>query len=194
MISTVKKSIAAGLMISIVSYCNIAAGNKYIGAVLFSFGLIAVCRYSMKLFTGMAGYLNKNNAAEFAAVMVINCATAFLLGAAASLKPEIKEKAAEICGAKLSGSPIWLFASSVLCGILIYIGVDIFKKHNTFIGIIFAIPIFVLCGFDHTVADLFYYGASGNGSFRHIIILIILIAGNVFGSNIMKILLNEKTK
>ena len=54
-------AISAAMMISIVSYCNLISGNKYVGAVLFAFGLIVVCRYSMSLFTGMAGYIVKKN-------------------------------------------------------------------------------------------------------------------------------------
>ncbi len=179
-------AISAAMMISIASYCNLICGNKYVGAVLFAFGLIAVCRYSMSLFTGMAGYIVKNNALEFTVVTVVNCVFAFGFGVLGSFNPAVKEKAIEVCTTKLSNNLLWLFVSAIFCGILIYLGVDIFKKHGTYIGIIFSIPVFVLCGFDHTVADLFYYGAAGNYNVADLLVLPVLIVGNLVGSNIIR--------
>lgn len=179
-------AISAAMMISIASYCNLICGNKYVGAVLFAFGLIAVCRYSMSLFTGMAGYIVKKNALEFAVVTAVNCVFAFGFGVLGSFNPAVKEKAAEVCTGKLSNNLLWLFVSAIFCGILIYLGVDIFKKHGTYIGIIFSIPVFVLCGFDHTVADLFYYGAAGNYNAADLLVLPVLIAGNIVGSSIIR--------
>ena len=179
-------AISAAMMISIASYCNLFSGNKYVGAVLFAFGLIAVCRYSMSLFTGMAGYIVKKNALEFTVVTVVNCIFAFGFGVLGSFNPVVKEKAIEVCTGKLSNNLLWLFVSAIFCGILIYLGVDIFKKHGTYIGIIFSIPVFVLCGFDHTVADLFYYGAAGVFKVEDLLVLPVLIVGNLVGSNIIR--------
>lgn len=179
-------AISAAMMISIASYCNLICGNKYVGAVLFAFGLIAVCRYSMSLFTGMAGYIVKKNALEFTVVTAVNCVFAFGFGVLGSFNPAVREKAAEVCTGKLSNNLLWLFVSAIFCGILIYLGVDIFKKHGTYIGIIFSIPVFVLCGFDHTVADLFYYGAAGNYNAADLLVLPVLIAGNIVGSSIIR--------
>lgn len=179
-------AISAAMMISIASYCNLISGNKYVGAVLFAFGLIAVCRYSMSLFTGMAGYIVKKNALEFTVVTAVNCVFAFGFGVLGSFNPAVREKAVEVCSAKLSNNLLWLFVSAIFCGILIYLGVDIFKKHGTYIGIIFSIPVFVLCGFDHTVADLFYYGAAGIFKAEDLLVLPVLIAGNLVGSNIIR--------
>ena len=124
-------AISAAMMISIASYCNLISGNKYVGAVLFAFGLIVVCRYSMSLFTGMAGYIVKKNALEFSVVTAVNCVFAFGFGVLGSFNPAVKEKAAEVCAGKLSNNLLWLFVSAIFCGILIYLGVDIFKKHGT---------------------------------------------------------------
>lgn len=182
-------AISAAMMISIVSYCNLISGNKYVGAVLFAFGLIVVCRYSMSLFTGMAGYINKKNALEFVVVTAVNSVFAFGFGVLGSFNPAVREKAVEVCAARLANNLLWLFVSAIFCGILIYLGVDFYKKTGNYIGIIFSIPVFVLCGFDHTVADLFYYGASGIYKAEDLIVLPILIAGNLVGSNIIRGLL-----
>lgn len=186
---TIINAISAALLISIASYCNLISVNKYVGAVLFAFGLIIVCRYSMCLFTGMAGYINKKNIPDFLIATVVNCVFAFGFGVLGSFNPAVKEKAAEVCSGKLANNLLWLFVSAIFCGILIYLGVDFFKKTGNYIGIIFAIPIFVLCGFDHTVADLFYYGASGAYSAADLLPLAVIILGNIAGSSVMRALI-----
>lgn len=187
-------AVSAAMMISIASYCNLISGNKYVGAALFAFGLIVVCRYSMCLFTGMAGYINKTNYLDFIVVTVVNCVFAFGFGALGSFNPAVKEKAIEVCASKLSNNLFYLYVSAIFCGILIYLGVDFYKKTNSYLGMIFAIPVFVLCGFDHTVADLFYYGAAMNYNAADLLVVIVLILGNLTGSNIIRALISGGKK
>ncbi len=182
-------AIGAALLISIVSYCNLVSGNTYIGAVMFAFGLIVICAYGMSLFTGMAGYINKTNIAPFFAAAGINCVIAFALGFLASFNPACKEKAIAVCAGKVEKGVLWMFVSAIFCGMLIYLGVDFYKKRGRFIGIIFAVPIFVLCGFDHTVADMFYYGAAGVYNIADIWLLLMAFVGNTLGSNIVRALI-----
>ena len=182
-------AISASLLISIVSYCNLVGGNSYVGAALFSFGLIVICSYSMSLFTGMAGYITKSNVAPFLAATGINCVTAFVFGVLGSLNPACKERAMTVCEGKVDKGILWMFVSAIFCGMLIYLGVDFYKKRQSFLGIIFAVPIFVVCGFDHTVADLFYFGASGNFKAEHLLLLLAAIVGNTLGSNIVRALI-----
>ncbi len=191
-LNIVRGAAAAGLMISIASYCYLMCENKSVGAILFAFGLIVVCGYSLSLFTGMAGYINKDNIADFGIAAVVNCIAAWLCGLAASINPVMREKAAAVCAAKFSVSYIWLAISAVLCGIMIFLGVDYYKKRGSIVGIVFAIPIFVLSGFDHTVADMFYIGASGGLPESFPLVLLILILGNLAGSKITSWLLRSK--
>ncbi len=185
----IANAISAALLISIVSYCNLVCGNSYIGAALFAFGLIIICSYGMSLFTGMAGYITKNNIGQFLAAGVVNCVMAFLFGVLGSLNPACKEKAIAVCAGKIDRGVLWMFVSAIFCGMLIYLGVDFYKKRGRFIGIIFAIPIFVLCGFDHTVADMFYYGAAGVYNIADIRLLVAAFVGNALGSNIVRLLI-----
>lgn len=182
-------AISAAMLIAIVAYCNLVNGNSYVGAALFAFGLIIICSYSMSLFTGMAGYITKKNIPPFLAATGINCVTAFVFGVLASLNPACKEKAASVCAGKIDKGILWMFVSAIFCGMLIYLGVDFYKKRGSFLGILFAVPIFVVCGFDHTVADVFYYGAAGNYRIEDILLLIAAIVGNTLGSNIVRALI-----
>lgn len=182
-------SLGAALLISIVSYCNLVSGNNYVGAALFAFGLIIICAYSMNLFTGMAGYITKSSVLPFLTAAGVNCLAAFALGLLASFDSKCREKAAAVCAAKIDKGILWMFVSAVFCGILIYLGVDFYKKRGGFLGIIFAIPLFVVCGFDHTVADMFYYGAAGNCRIDDIWLFAAALMGNIAGSNIIRFLI-----
>ena len=143
----------------------------------------------MNLFTGMAGYVIRTNFAQFLAATGVNCLAAFGFGVLGSLNPACREKAAAVCQAKIDKGIVWMFVSAIFCGILIYLGVDFYKKRGRFIGMIFAVPLFVVCGFDHTVADMFYYGASGNYRAEDIGLFFAALLGNIAGSNIIRFLI-----
>ena len=55
---TLISSIFAGICISIGCIVNLMSGGGLAGAVLFTFGLIAVVHYKYKLYTGTAGFVN----------------------------------------------------------------------------------------------------------------------------------------
>lgn len=64
---TLRSAFIAGICIGIAGFGYLAEKN-IIGAVLFSFGLLAVVGYSLKLYTGTAGFFKKG---EFSQVMLI---------------------------------------------------------------------------------------------------------------------------
>ena len=84
-----------------------------------------------------------------------------------------------------------LFVSSIFCGMMIYIGVEYYKRHSSFLGILFAIPIFVICGFDHAVADTFYYSIVGQYDIKDLILLAIVVIGNIIGSNLVRFIFSH---
>jgi hypothetical protein len=109
-------------------------------------------------------------------------------------------KAKEIWAIKSSLDVDSLMFSSFFCGVLIYIGVDYYKKHSSIIGLLFAIPIFVLCGFDHTVADTVYFTLAFSKYYvadlspTDLIRFLIIIIFNIAGSKVTKILMENNQK
>jgi len=55
-------------------------------------------------------------------------------------------------------------------------------------GIVFCIPVFILCGFEHSIADLFYFAASGIVSLEACLFLWIVILGNALGGMLLPLL------
>ena len=183
------KSIMAGICISIGCIANISCDNRYVGAVLFSFGLLAVCSFGYDLFTGKVCYLD--NWADLALILLGN-----LLGSALTaivfygcVSNKYQEKITTICEIKLNEPILSTFLLGVLCNIMIYFAVEGFK-HKQVLLLIGGVSIFVLCGFEHCVANAFYvayYSLLIHVSpVKAVMFFICNIFGNVFGGRMMK--------
>ena len=70
---------------------------------------------------------------------------------------------------------------AIFCGLLIFICVDIFKKKNTLVGIFFCIPVFILCGFEHSIADMFYLFNARVFSWEAVLFIAVVAVGNAVG-------------
>lgn len=66
---------------------------------------------------------------------------------------------------------------------LMYIAVNTQKKENIapvfkLIAIFFCVMVFILCGFEHVVANMYYLAASGQWSLKIILYLLLMTLGN----------------
>lgn len=162
-------AVLAGMMIAsggIIYLACLGRGQQAVGAVLFSVGLFTVCVYGLALFTGRVGYLTQNPPRYMLELIVIwlgNAVGTLLCGLAARIAmPAVAQMAEQITQDKLMQQPVQTILLGVLCGVLMYIAVEHFRADRTatrFIGIFLCVPAFILAGFEHCVADLFYFSA-----------------------------------
>ena len=144
---------------------SVTAGLKWFGALLFCGGLFAICIYGFNLYTGKVGYLAYDFKDKKAWELVIvtcffNQLTTFLIGiAVGKYFPSIQEAAAKAYSAKLSAPLAKLFISGIFCGILMFLSVDTWKSGHK-LGLFIYVPVFIIAGFDHSVANSFYNGAA----------------------------------
>ncbi len=202
MAEDIKKSVLAGIMISIGGCVNLACsvnGIGWAGALLFSVGLFTICEYGFNLYTGKVGYIANNfhdgkYILKVLLILAVNLTVTFAVGALLSLfLPEITGKAQALYAVKLSQSPLRNFVSSILCGILMYIAVDSWKR-GTKLGVFLCVPTFILAGFDHSIANSFYNGlAIGADTFtlKNLSFVIIVILGNAAGCMLVPLLSQE---
>lgn len=155
-LSGLLRAVLAGFMISVGCTVFLASGNKYAGALLFSVGLVTVVFFGLHLYTGRICYV-ADNGAEYLADTLLSVVGNFIGCAVAGLMKAPVGTVTELCRSKLAKSLPEVLADAFLCGVLIYISVDIYKKRNSFIGILLCIPAFILAGFEHSVADMFYF-------------------------------------
>ncbi len=184
---TIIGSICAGICIAIGGSVFLACDNKTVGSVLFAVALICICYMGYYLFTGKIGYAAADHSGKNITALAVglcgNLVVTFLLGVLIrSVLPALGDKAATLCAAKLTQTFFSTFVRAIFCGFLMYLAVDIFKEKKTPIGILFCIPVFILAGFEHSVADMFYFGACGNYTWSILLFELAAVLGNTVGS------------
>lgn len=193
MVKTIFGAVSAGIMIAIGGSVFLSCDVKYVGAVLFSVALLCICYLGYYLFTGKIGYLaddfSKNNIFNLCVGLAVNLIVTFLLGMLISFVfPALLDKAYIMCTAKLEQTFFVTFIRAIFCGVLMYTAVEIFKEKKTPLGIIFCIPVFILCGFEHSIADMFYFGVSGIFEARIITFELAAVLGNTVGGLLLPVL------
>lgn len=179
----------AGICISIGCIANISCDNRYVGAILFSFGLLAVCTFGYDLFTGKVCYLD--NWVDLALILLGNFlgSTSTAIVFYGGVTDKYREKIVTICEAKLNEPIVSVFYLGFLCNIMIYFAVEGIKRQQILL-LVGGVSIFVLCGFEHCVANAFYiaYGSLivRLSPVKIIIFFISNILGNIVGGRIMK--------
>lgn len=157
---------------------------KVVGSFLFSIGLIGVLVLEADLFTGKIGYVDTWSKLGLASTaLVFNLIIAFLIGL---LYKGINFSSMSVNGvfpfdSRLAKEWYQLLFDGFICGILIYLAVELYKKTKSFIPVIMCVMAFILSGAEHSIADAFYLGAS-QLSLVAFGKLGLVIAGNAAGS------------
>ena len=183
------KSILAGIMISVGCVVNLSCDNKYIGAILFCIGLITILLFNFNLYTGKVCYIPNNKPSYILQVLLIlfgNILGCIIMGVLFPITP------ISICTTKLSYDLQTVLIKSIMCGLLIYIAVDSYKKYKTLLPTLFCIPIFILSGYVHVIADTFYFVSAQAFNTNTIIYILVAAIGNAFGGMIIPFLYNTK--
>lgn len=176
----INKSIGAALLISLGNYALLKLGEP-IGPIIFALGLLGVCYMGLNLFTGKCGFLfqDKIKITDLLIILVVNLIAGYLLGL---LYSTVDTVVFDNAVAKVATWDITFafFVKSLLCGIIMYIAVYMYKK-GTPLGIIFGIPLFIFCGFQHCIANIITLGVARTFDFS----ILICILGNFLGSLFM---------
>ena len=199
-ISKIVNGIMAGILICIGGTVFLSC-DKTIGAIFFSVALLSICFLEYSLFTGKVGFMPYKHGKEEFSVLLLgllgNLIGTFLFGLLIKYAiGGIEEKAYAICMAKLTDNNfLTTLIKGIFCGILMFIAVYVYKEHNkNVVGILFCIPTFILCGFEHSIADMFYFAASGIYSFDAFLFLMVVVLGNAIGGMLLPILRILTTK
>ena len=165
------KSMLAGMLIAVAGAVFLSCQTmipdksiaKVVGSFLFSIGLISVLVLEADLFTGKIGYVDTWSKLGLASIaLVFNLIIAFLIGL---LYKGINFSIISANGAfpfdsRLAKEWYQLLFDGFICGILIYLAVELYKKTKSFIPVIMCVMAFILSGAEHSIADAFYLGAS----------------------------------
>ena len=190
-VDSLLKGIYAGFMIGIGAIAFLSLENKVLGSFFFSIGLLTICMYAMNLYTGKVGYILINKIEyiyELLLGLLGNFIVTFIIGKLILLTrvSNINEKALSLVNIKLNDNLLSIFILSIFCGILMYIAVNNYKKVGTeigkYIGIFMCVMTFILCGFEHCIANMAYITIANAWSWKALLYVLIMILGNSFGA------------
>lgn len=189
----------AGIFISIGGCVNLLAPDKVAGAVMFSVGLYSIVCFSLNLFTGKVGYWMDNGLSygvDLGIILLGNLAGTFIPGFLLSFTRQtaISQGATALVMIKLADTPQSIFILSIFCGILMFTAVELYKRTKNPLGIFVCVPVFILSGFEHCVANMFYISVASMWSIKAVVYMIIMILGNTAGGLLIPALLKLKDK
>lgn len=197
------KGTFAGIMIGIGGTVYLNSSNNFIGACLFSIGLLMICIYKMNLFTGMVGYILVNKKSyiwSLIATLIGNFIGTYLCALAVYLTRlnSLYDKAKNLAEIKINDSYLSVFILAIFCGILMYIAVNNFKKCESYLikclSIIICVVVFIIAGFEHSIANMFYISLAHAWSIKALISILFMILGNACGAVLIASLDNYNTK
>ena len=184
-------SILAGLCISIGCIVNLMVGGGPLGAVLFTFGLITVVHYKYALYTGTAGFVSslKDIGILFWFILLGNWLGCYITSEVITYAiPDITEKANSIVIARSQVDMWQAFIRAIFCGFLMTTAVK-FARENRWLPLLFAVPVFILAGFYHSIADAFYICAAEFDTITDTVRINwgMTILGNFIGCNLYRL-------
>lgn len=187
----IRSSILAGITIGIAGFGYLAIGGLA-GAVLFAFGLLTVVGYKLKLYTGTAGFVNKGEFVDLLVILlgnIVGCLLVGLLTRASNL--ELQAAAQKILEVRLQNGALRCGLLGIGCGFIMTTAVT-FSREKNYLPLLFGVPLFIICGFTHCVADAFYYLSVPidflKVHFLEIIgVYVSIVLGNFIGCNLVRI-------
>ncbi len=187
-----RSSVLAGIAIGIAGFGYLAIGGLA-GAVLFSFGLLTVVGYRLKLYTGTAGFIKKNELGQLLLILggnIIGCLLVALLSRMSPLG--LQESAQKILELRLSTGALRCGLLGIGCGFIMTTAVT-FAREKNYLPLLFGVPMFIICGFTHCVADAFYYLCVPLGFMKEHALEILgvyacIVLGNFIGCNLYRLI------
>lgn len=186
-------AVLAGISIGIGGTVFLCVDNRVIGSFLFTIGLLLITILKFNLFTGKLCYLLQNKVSyiiDLIEMWIGNFIGAALVALALRFT-RMDLNVATLVETKLNDSLLSLFILAIFCGFLLYGAVIGYEKTNNIFIIIIPIAIFVVCGFEHCVADMFYFALYGVWNVDTFIRLLVITLGNITGIFVPQVVLKK---
>ena len=188
-------AILSGLCISLGCVAFLKVGG-IVGACLFTFGLLTVVHYGWRLYTGTAGFVGFSDFRESVGsllflvwVFIGNLIGCYLTNLSlADTVPILAENASKIVDGRLSTGPLGCMMLAMMCGFIMTTAVE-FARKGKMLPLLLGVPVFILCGFAHSIADAFYFLVSPAEQLLQTEVFIVYVSevlGNFVGCNLYR--------
>ena len=192
-------AVLAGMMIGMGGTVYLSQTNSVVGSFLFAVGLFTVVVFQLHLFTGKIGYLPFQNLTYLTELLITwtgNLVGTFITATMvrnSRIYEGMAERVEQIAAVKLNDDFLSIFLLAIFCGMLMFIAVDCFKtqKGSTlqFIGVFVPVMVFILSGFEHVIANMFYFSLSASWSGHCFASVLVMTLGNSIGGMLIPLYL-----
>ena len=189
--TNILKSLLAGIFIGLGAYVYIACinkGNAFVGSALFSLGLLCVFVLKANLFTGKIGSIKmeKDSIVSLLIMLLFNFIGISIVALLALPNGKIVEECIKIVNAKMEKEIYQVLIDAFFCGIIIQIAVMLYQNTKSNYLVTISIMVFILCGFEHCIANLFYFVVAFEFSGMGLLYFVLYILGNSIGAILIK--------
>ncbi len=193
-------AIVAGLCISVCGAVYFSCSNQLMGSFLFGLGLCTIIFFELKLYTGKVGYTPSNGPKHLLHLIWIWAGNyvGVWLGATLQKMTRVGEtlatKATAVAQVKLDDNYLRVFILAFFCGLMMYIAVEGSKRTPDgstvqLAMVLLPVAVFIICGFEHCIADLYYFSMAGFQKDAWLRIIVITL-GNSVGSILLHLSVN----
>lgn len=192
-----RSSVFAGVLIAIAGYGFLA--GQAVGMFLFILGLAAVVSYRLRLFTGTVGFIKWGEIPNLVIILLGNVLGCWLVSLIAKVDTVlgIQTAAQTVLQYRLQLGWLACGIKAIGCGVLMSAAVEFSRRGVDFghwVPLLFAVPLFIHCGFPHCVADAFYFltcpkSVLMDSGWDLLSVYGSIVVGNSIGCNIYRLLL-----
>lgn len=200
---TLLRACLAGFCIGIAAFGYLI--NPTIGMILFAFGLAVVVMEKYALYTGVVGGVDFRQPTTYFLLLLIllgnflGSAAVALIACCSPLADQLQTASTAIVTTRLATGWWRCGILAIGCGFLVDSGARIARRGQTlphWLPLLFGVPLFILCGFPHSIADMTYHllyyaqnptAITASTVLRLCIIWLACALGNALGGNLWRI-------
>lgn len=184
----------AGMAVSFGGVAYLSSESSVVGAFLFTLGLFMIYQFDWNLFTGKACYVVENPPSYLK--LVFNAYAGNLMGTLfcayllrCTKLSKLIPKAEYVADSKLANTYFSGFIMAIGCGILMYVAVIGYKTIQSdlgrYIAMFLPIVVFTISGFEHVVANMFYFSMANVWSLDTVLYIVVVTFGNLTGCSVI---------
>ena len=192
-------AILAGMLIGMGGTVFLSQSNPVVGSFLFAIGLYTIVAFQLHLFTGKIGYTPFQKPIYIIELVItwfgnlLGTGLTALMVKNSRIGGPLVEKVMGIAEIKLNDSFFSIFLLAIFCGMLMFIAVDCYRNVQgstlKFIGVFVPVMVFILSGFEHVVANMYYFSLAGVWSSHCMMSVVVMTLGNAVGGMLIPLYL-----
>ena len=182
-LSFIVKSILAGMLIGCGCLAYVVIENKYIGSFLFSLGLLTIIIKEYNLYTGKVGNWIPKDTLKLLVMFLLNAFGTALVAYLFTFTRANIDAIHPLVEAKINDNLLSVFILACGCGAMMHIACFNFAAKNHPLYVIMPIMFFILCGFEHCVANAGFFAMAKTPVTLDLIAkTAVTVIGNAIGS------------